>query len=1046
MKHLFKTITILLLLSSALIADETGSASIFSFFNGLPLEKNEVFLDGKYSYFTDEDGSVELILETGKHQIEIFAKDNQGQNLGYSKKTIEIKEGRDTQVIATFNDEGLTPRVDIDTPLGKSELLNVNASEITGTIHGLVLTSDKGLPIANARVFVKGTSIDAKTDKNGNFYVNVPADIKISISIVHSEYSAQTINDLIVTKDDTVNTEVTLTPASMELEEFIVLAPQVKGSIATIMAEEKESQAITNIIGSAEISKKGDSSAAGALKRVTGVTIIGGKDVYVRGLGGRYSNVEMNSLPIPSPDPQRRTVPLDIFPSDVIGSLKVQKSATADIPANFGGGYVDIRTKDKSKDNYIKLTTEIKANSNTGKEVNSYKGSSTDWQGKDDGYRAIPSQILNDSKIVVGETVPTFDTANNKQYTTDITNRLFTTTKEKLPYGGKVSLEAAYNLEIADKHIVSFFANFNYGQDHVSRNEEYFGYAYEQATDSLYKDPESFGDIYLAVDTYTNAGIFNVSYNYANVFNIKYTKLYSKISEKVTKIADGIANSDNDWKIRYDLNWEERTLDVNQITGDVKYQIANTENVFSFGGELATANLNQPSNYKYAYLRDLSGTGAVLGDSYLDRFSANAFLNLTSKDDMAALSFKNRTTGRIFSNSDYIEVGVSSSLKTRESRYNKYLINQSSASGKLTDDIDTIYDKYIRQNYDGTFTLDISFQPAYWYDAEVEESSVYINSLLKPFSNTEILVGARKVDFKQTVYKYTNNGNLFAPVEKTPESLEFNNILPSLGIKLAFDQKNQLTFAYSQTYIVPDLREFTETEYFHPYEVATVRGNPNLVNTDITNIDLKYNHYFSNTENIGIGSFYKYLDKPIEDTQERSSSLPVYSYDNADNAVLYGIEIDGRISLNFLHNNMKRYFVSGNFSYTKSEVTLRKEQEATLTTNNRELQGLSPTVVNLSIGYEHRYRNVTLSYNKMSERIRKLGVIDNNDEYPDYYEIPPAVLDFVWIEAFKNGLTIKLKLKNLLDQETIWYQGSKENITRKFKNGTFYSFALSYKY
>ena len=1044
MKALFKTITILLLLSSSLLADETGSASIFSFLNGAALENNEVLVDGSYKYFTDEDGSVELILETGKHQIEIFAKDETGANLGYSKKSIEIKEGRDTQVIATFNDEGLIPQIDVDTPVGLSNSVKEDKDN-TGLLHGLVLTSDKNLPIPNARVFVKGTSIDAKTDEKGNFYVEIPADVNISISVVHSEYSAQTINNIVVQKDDTLNKEIKLTPASMELEEFIVLAPKVQGSIASIMAEEKDSSAITNIIGSAEISKKGDSSAAGALKRVTGVTLVDGSDVYVRGLGGRYSNVEMNSMPLPSPDPQRRTVPLDIFPSDVIGSMKVQKSATADIPGSFGGGYVDIRTKGSSKENYFKMTTEIKANSNTGKEVNNYEGSSTDWQGNDDGYRDIPSQILDASKITVGQSVPSFDPANNQAYTTAITNRLFTTTKEKLPYGGKFSLEGAYNLELADKHNLSFFANYSYGQDHVSRQEEYSKYAYNKTTDALYTDPEQFGDNYTTLDRYTNSAIVNIHYNYADVFNVKYTKLYSKISEKVTKISDGIANSDDDWKIRYDLNFEERTLDVNQINGDVKYEIANVENFFTFGTELAFAELDQPSNYKYAYLRDVRFDGVVVGDPYLDRFSPNAFLNLTSKDEQVALYLKNKTTLNLFNEEEYIEVGMSSSSKTRESRYNKYLMTKTT-SDKLTDDIDTIYDKHIRQNYDDTFRLDIAFQPAYWYDAEVDENSYYLDILLKPINKLEVLLGARQTDFVQTVYQYTNNNDALAPIEKIPESLSFNKLLPSLGLKYSFDKSNQLNFAYSQTYIVPDLREFTSAEYFHPYEVATVQGNPNLVNTNIDNLDLKYAHYFSDTESLGFGLFYKNLDKPIEDVQLPSSSLPRYSYDNADNAILYGFEVDGRKSLSLIHKNMKNYFVSGNFSYTKSDVTLREEQESTYTTNHRDLQGLSPLVINASIGYEKLRRNVTLSYNKMGERIRKVGMIDGNDEFPDYYEVPPQILDFVWIEGFDNGLTLKLKLKNLLDEETIWYQGSKDNITNKFKVGRFYSFSVGYKY
>ena len=147
----------------------------------------------------------------------------------------------------------------------------------------------------------------------------------------------------------------------MELEEFIVLAPKVHGSLTSVMAEEKQSNAITNILSSEQMSKKGDSSAASALKRVTGVTLVDGKNVFVRGLGDRYSNIEMNSMPLPSPDPTKRIVPLDIFPSGVISSMKVQKSATADIPASFGGGYIDIRTKDSAKDDYVKLTLEFKS-------------------------------------------------------------------------------------------------------------------------------------------------------------------------------------------------------------------------------------------------------------------------------------------------------------------------------------------------------------------------------------------------------------------------------------------------------------------------------------------------------------------------------------------------------------------------------------------------------------------------------------------------------------------------------------------------------------
>jgi outer membrane receptor protein involved in Fe transport len=177
-----------------------------------------------------------------------------------------------------------------------------------------------------------------------------------------------------------------------------------------------------------------------------------------------------------------------------------------------------------------------------------------------------------------------------------------------------------------------------------------------------------------------------------------------------------------------------------------------------------------------------------------------------------------------------------------------------------------------------------------------------------------------------------------------------------------------------------------------------------------------------------------------------SSSLPRYGFANADTATIYGIEIDGRKNLSFIYNKLSNYYLSGNFTYADSEVVLQKDQEGLYTTNNRQLQGLSQTVVNIALSYEGEGRTVFLSYNKMGERIRKLGLIDDQDEFPDFYEVPPALVDIVWIEQFQNGLSLKTKLGNLLDEETVWYQGSTENVTNRFKNSRTFSFEVSYKY
>ena len=1043
-------------------AQEVGTLSVFMFKDGKPLAKNEIVIDAKKSIYTDSDGSAKITLTIGEHQVEIFGKAINGKNLGYFKKPITIKEGKDTQVVASFTmDE---PEINIDTPVGDMKSDAQKEKELkakgTGTLNGRVVTSDKGVPIAGARVFVKGTSIDARTDDNGRFSVKIPANSAVSVSIVHSAYSAQTLSDIQVDKDGSTGRTVKLTPASLELEEFVVLAPKVEGSIADIMAEEKEGSAIANILGSEEFSKKGDGNAAAALKRVTGITLVGGKNIYVRGLGERYSNIEMNSLPLPSPDPTKRTVPLDIFPSSVIGSLKVQKSASADIPSSFGGGYIDIRTKDKSNESFFKISMGVKGNTNTGEESNNYVGSETDWMGYDNGYRAILNDILEAGEVHVGERVKGFTTDYFTEeelvsFTKDYVDRNYNLHTRDLPIGFSGSIEVAEHFDIKDDHKFSLFANYGYAQDHKMVNEEFYGY--DMGSDgTLHTKADKYGTNDKVYSSYYQGGSFNLGYNYLDLLKLKYTKLYTRNAKKATRVVDGIMGSNYDHLTKYYLDWEERILNVDQLNGELDYEIFNRRAKANFGLEYAEANLYQPNNFNYSYIEEG-------GKTFVDNSISNNIANrLKSDDTLYAMYLKNEVELPIFSDEDKVEFGMNMSSKERISRQNKFFLRSIGGvdveDSDMDSDIESVYYEYVRDNipYDErAYLVSPLFNSADYFDAEVDEFGVYSSAFMKPYENIEVTAGIRYVNLNQTVYQYKEDRenpdmSLRRLIQRIPEELEVNDLYPSVSVKYKYDEENHFDVAVSKTYIIPDLREFTSGEYFHPYDVATVVGNPELVNTDIYSIDLKYSHYMSDTENIKGGLFFKYLDKPIEDVMIPSSSLPIYSFDNADSAILYGIEVDGRKNLDMLGKDFANYYISGNFSYTESDVTLREEQLGTFSTNHRQLQGLSKVVLNATVGYDSDNRNVALSYNKMGERIRKVGLIDEF-AYPDNYETPPQLLDLVWQEKFDDmdlygvdNLNLKFKLGNILDDETVWKQGS--NVTKRFKTGQTFSIGISSKF
>ena len=1065
------------LLGGVAYANTMGTLSVFVFKDGKALRSSAIVVDGRDKFANDIDGLAKINLSVGTHQVEILGRDENGINLGYFKKSVTIKEARDTQLISIFYNDTSTPTIEIDTPVGKLIQDKSKKKKATGVgkISGVVLSSDNKKPIEGARVFVKGTSVDARTDASGRFVVSVPAGVVLSISVVHSAYSSQTVNGIKVAPNGVTSRKISLTPASMELEEFVVLAPSVEGSLTDIIAEEKNTNAIANIIGSEEFSKKGDSSAASALKRVTGVTLIGGKSIFVRGLGERYSNVELNSLPLPSPDPTKRVVPLDIFPSSMIGSMKIQKSGTPDIPANFGGGYIDMRTKDiNSDDEYIKIKFGIKANSNTGKSVLSHIGSDSDWSGYDNGYRDIPQDVLDYSSVKVGESLNDFSRADlgngDKkigearfiEMTKAYAQRNYGTFMESLPIGGSFALEWLKSYEYNNDHKITIFANYNYSQEHTYKEENFSKYRYD--IDSKPVSKISDGSQIINRSKYSQGAMLNIGYLFSDVWKIKYTKLYTHVGEKNTRETEGVFGSNFDYQYYTYLDWSERTLDTDQLTSSFDYQLFDIKNTFNFGIEYATATLHQPNNFLYQDIR--RGESESEYQRVYSTVSQNFLAKkIESEDKVFAFNLSNKIEYGFFSPEDYMLFGVSFSEKNRKSQYQRFYLNRNGGHG-IDDytslaggDPEALLDAYVRGVDDYAnfpFLINSLFDPSDYYDAKVTQTDMFFSMLAKPYKNLEIMVGLRYVKLNQVLSEYVEDDENDKKITLNKPSLEINDLFPSMSIKYKYDKKNIFDLAFSKTFIIPDLREFSSGSYFHPYDVANVHGNPDLNNTIIYSVDLKYSHYFSDDEYLKVGLFYKYLDKPIEDTQLDSSSLPIYSYQNADFATLYGIEVDARKSLDLFGDefnsqvrpyigDLSNYYISANFSLTESEVNLRDDQIELLTTNKRQLQGLSKVVVNATFGYDDEDRSVTLSYNKMGERIRKVGVINEQGvRFGDTIEVPPALLDFVWSEKFWDGWSAKFKIGNILDSPTVWKKDEKE--IKHFKTGQKFDFSISYKF
>ncbi|MEN8146898.1 MAG: TonB-dependent receptor [Campylobacterota bacterium] len=1046
-----KTLILLLTFVASLLAIETGEFSFYAMKDGRPLanqaivifkKSNETLINAPAKYdrhaefVTDRDGFLYTVLPSGSYQLQVVAKEK-GVPQAFVKKNFMIKNGKESQLIISLKADDTLDFVDEEAPKKVEKQAVETASKEKGSLQIQLRSSEDDKPIKDARVFVKGLKIDVKSDEKGSVSLSIPEGNQ-TISIIHSAFSSQTVK-VVVLANESVNKFIEMSPASMELEEFVVLAPQVEGSVAAVMAEEKNSESIANVIGSEQMSKQGDSNAASALKRVPGITIMGGKYIYVRGLGDRYSSTELNGLSLPSPNPLKRTVPLDLFPSGVIGSLQVQKTFTPDITGAFGGGYVNVRTKQASDEDYAKVKMGVTVDGSMGKEAPTYQGSDSDWTGSDSSYRPFNDSFVQSTLPAIGAAPPSLG-YSDQQMQGLLQQRSISSQTTTVPMGSDIQLEVARGFTIADEHEFSFLANYGYKTESSLRT--YTSYDYLISKDGVQQpSPDNTVDTDLFKTTIQHGGLFNASYKFRN-FNMQYTKLYVLNTLNQTREAVGTFGENNSREIQSYFAWEERELNIDQLAAGLDYDIG-VENRLDVAVEYARSSEYVPNNVSYNYKQYFVDSPYT----FQDPDGILRYTNRTTEDELYNFYIKNRTIVPLLSDEDYVEVGFVGETKDREGRKTEITVTNNSIT-----DIDVIsgpIDGIINHGDGSDLSYDLTSQPKDQYNATLDRNAVYLKGLLKPMDELDITFGVRKVDLTQSVEQYTIVDNIVGTETNT---LEVDKLLPSFGAKYDLNENNQLRLAYSETFVYPDFREFINAEFMHPVFLAKISGNPELVETDIQSIDFRYSYYFDKMDSISTSLFYKHMDNPIEDTQEfTTSTLPRYSFENSKAADLAGIELSWYTHLDFITDYLEDLSFSGNYTYIDSQVELTDEQKHKYVTQERGLQGLSPQVINLAITYDQsESRSVNLSYNKMSERLMRVALKNGDVIYAlDDYEVPPHLLDFTWIEQFRSDaldtdFAMTFKIKNILDSETVWKQG--DNVTFRYKTGQSYSLSLNARF
>ncbi|MEZ4458214.1 MAG: TonB-dependent receptor [bacterium] len=918
--------------------------------------------------------------------------------LVYGEQTASVELISGTSIEVMFRPDGIEIEGATSQSTQEPEDVAVEAVPVSGQVVSL-----EGKPIRDARIFVRGLDVEAQSDATGAFKLSLAVG-EHEISVVHPDFSAQNVV-VQVSRTNTNPVRIELTPSAVQLEDFTVTAPRIEGGQIEVLTERRDSAQVTEVLGAEQMSKSGASDAADALSRVTGITLVGGKYVYVRGLGDRYSSTLLNRSYLPSPEPEKRVVPLDMFPTDVLESVLVQKNFSPDMPGEFGGGVVELRTRRFPSEFEASVGISVGARTgSTGQTVPWNQGGSLDFLGIDDGTRGLPDKVRaasEDSPLLPGDRFSVFgySEAELESLGESFPNTWEQTTRTLPPNAG-MDVSLGDRIELGEA-VTGYRVGLTWSQD----------FALEESKKTYYVvganglESRNQYDFTTAAREVVLGGIFTTGLEIGRQ-KLTLTSLLDRITSDETRLYSGF-NRDAGADIRVTrFRWVERTLAFEQLLGEHQFDDFTLGWHYSF----ALALRAEPDRREYRY--DARDGRYRLSDR--PEGNSRVYSDLVDSTHDVALDVTVPFQNWLGESS--VKSGLSAVLKDREVDTRRYKYQGDGLSDVFYQEPE---DLFVPENIgpDAPLQFRESTRSTDNYVADQQILAAYSMVELPLLSALTMSAGVRLEYSSQSVETF----ELFNPDgERVPADLQTLDPLPALALTYTLNPQHILRFATSRTVSRPDFRELSPLLFADVAGGRAVQGNPDLNRALITHADLRYEFYPAPQENISVGGFAKLFDAPIE-SELQAGAQPLLTFQNADSAVNVGAEVEVRKSFGMFTPLLEDVYLGGNFSLIYSRVSLAPGGNQT--NAERPLQGQSPYVVNANVGYDNPDRGISASllYNVVGRRIDSVG----SAGAPDVYQEAVHGLDFVYRQKVAGHWNLGFKASNLLDPSVEITQGGK---------------------
>lgn len=909
-------------------------------------------------------------------------------------------------------------------------------------INGTVIDNDTEMPITGVSIRVMDTQIRVKTDETGAFSLALPS----GTYKIHA--SAPFYNTFVIT-DFQVSAGATPAPLHIKLTPQVVKLDAIKLPVRLSQASERgllekrmRSSRIEDSISTEEISRLPASSAGEAIKRVTGVSIVGGRYVFVRGLGERYSNTLLNNVEIPSPEPNRRVVPMDIFPASLLASLQTVKTFSPDQPGGFAGGSVQVFTKDFPEELTMSLSMSSGFNTQaTGEDGLTYPGGSLDFLGFDDGSRALPNIVRDQAADLPirerGRFTPLgFTPAEIQEFGQSFAN-VWSPERRRVPVNQGYKFSLGNSNKIFGNKEFGYLGVISYGNSHSYGTQ--VRNAFRLGLNETLSPVTSY-DVERSGNEVDWGSVLNTSLRFSPEHLLSIKTLFTHTAEDETRTWEGF-NADRNTDMRSTrLRYVERQLFSGQVAG---------MHDFNFGEPALQATDEEPKppdvsmEWRLTYSRASRDEPDTRENIYEDRGDGTfTFRDVTHSGsrfffDLEDDEYNARVDWKIPMGAEGLfKFGglLRDRSRTFDVRRFRFLpADQVDATVNLSAPPETLFQ--IQNIAPRVFELRESTRSTDNYLADHNIYASYLMLDLPITTKWQVMTGVRLESSDQTVTTY----DPFAASRKEIEAnLETFDWLPGLNVTYRLTERMNLRLAASRTITRPDFRELAPFEFTDFVGGRTILGNPDLERTQINNFDFRWETFPQIGGILAVSAFYKRFQKPIEQIVQPQAEVRI-TYENAEGANNYGLELEARQNLGVLTEALRKFSINTNAALISSQVVL-PEDVGIQTSSERPLQGQCPYIVNVSVGFEDPNWGISsaIAYNIFGRRLSEVG----NHGVPDVYEQPRGQLDVSFSRTVANYFKFSVSAKNLLDPYVHYKIGDATYL--EYKLGRAFSFGISY--